>query len=218
MDPGKLFDLNASKQTANPGDTAMAGGGPILAGNFMIFGAGSAAAASPTVSQQTNSKTPTPAIAEGGSAPSQSGDFLVFGGGQSTGGSQIVPPSGTATSGPQALTPVTETGDMTAAAGQAAGQAAQPNSNYVASLRRNTVTPRQTLPLPTTGPAAIPGNMRTASTARSGTDQTDSTWFVGAFNQAMDKYNRAAGLGDTKSAPPQDANDRETANSVLRMN
>jgi hypothetical protein len=52
------------------------------------------------------------------------------------------------------------------------------------------MTPRQTLPRPTTGPAAVPGNAA----------QDSAAWFAGAFNQAMDKYQNAARLGAAPAA------------------
>jgi hypothetical protein len=221
-DSVKVFDLNGANQTATAGTNSLPGGGPIVVGNFMVFG-GTANDGKTATAPSPTTPAPTPnaaTAADAGSVPTQSGDFLVFGAGQAATGAAPSTTSNNATASPQPLTPATQTADMTAAAGQAAGSAATPATGYVSALRHNTTPPRQTLPLPTTGPNAVPGAVRSASTAHGTGDQTDSAWFVGAFNQAMDKYNRAAslGTGTPSPTPTQGTSDGETAASVLRMN
>jgi hypothetical protein len=54
--------------------------------------------------------------------------------------------------------------------------------------------------MPTTGPAAVRGNAGAISAARAAAmstgDQNGMAWFASNFNQAMDKYDRAAKLKD----------------------
>jgi hypothetical protein len=121
---------------------------------------------------------------------------------------------------PTPLTPPAATSEKPApAANQTAGLGTPAARSFPIPTTRNSNIPPQTLPMPTTGPAAVPGNARAIANARGGSDQTSSAWFTGAFNQAMDKYNRAASLGTTPpAAAQQGASGSETANSVLQMN
>jgi hypothetical protein len=208
--PMTMVDLGKTNGPSSPAQAAQANGGPIIAGNFLVFGKGEGAMA--PASTSGNTQTASVAAPVGNGSPTQSGAFLVFGTGPG-GDAPAAPPNAVTATNPQPLTPAAASPSVEA---QTAALGAQPARSFSGPLRRTTATPPQTLPMPTTGPAAIPGGMRNASTTRTETSQTDSAWFAGAFNEAMDKYNRAAGLGTP--AATQGANDGETANSVLRMN
>lgn len=195
---------------------------PNRQGDFMVFGQPATVAdgASQKRASATTAAVNKPAAAidasvDGG--PSQSGDFLVFGSTAPTKTSDS--PAPTAPAGePAAPTSLTPAADATANAQanqQTAATMAQPSRSFPMPTRRNTATPPQSLPMPTTGPAAVPGNG--ASRAIKTSNQTDNAWFVGAFNEAMDKYNRAAKLG-TLSSGSDKSSDQETADSLMQMN
>ncbi|HXP98131.1 MAG TPA: hypothetical protein VN809_15565 [Telmatospirillum sp.] len=212
--PNTMFDLSGANGTASPGQATQANEGPVVAGDFLVFGKAAGTVTPASTSGNGNTQTASAAVSTG--SPTQSGDFLVFGTGPSAGGDAPVAPS-TAVSGtsPQPLTPAGDAASPSIGT-QTAALGAQPARSFTGPLRRTTAIPPQTLPMPTTGPAAVPGGARAASTTRSGTNQTDSAWFAGAFNEAMDKYNRASGLGTPAAA--QGTKEGETANSVLQMN
>jgi hypothetical protein len=250
---------------------SMPGGGPIVVGNFLVFGGLSAAAQTPSVATaraETGTAAPPDAgdatasavadgptrsgeflvfgqtatafnaaaaartetaktvVADAGARPDQKagagstrvGDFMVFGAGQPAANDLPVNVPA-ATNAPTPLTPASAGTDKTApAAAQTAASGAPAARSFPIPTQRNMTTPPQVLPMPTTGPAAVPGNARAISSTRGGPDQTGSTWFAGAFNEAMDKYNRAAGLGSGTAATAQGTADGATANSVLQMN
>lgn len=220
---------NDSAAIAN-GDATLSGAadGPARNGDFMVFGAagaGTLAAAAATASSQKANPASVTATAASPANPgtaTRSGDFMVFGNtSQSTGTAtaQAVPTPAAAV--PTALTPAaTDAKTATSANQQTAAATTQPGRSFPTPTQRNTVTPRQTLPMPTTGPAAVPGNAKIIAQNRSNTpntDQSNNAWFVGAFNDAMDKYNKAANLGTITPASQKPANG-ETANSILQMN
>lgn len=66
--------------------------------------------------------------------------------------------------------------------------------------RTGPAEPKTTLPMPTTGPAAVPGYARAASATRNGLPDgaVKGADFVGAFTLGLDKYQKAAKLGDGK--------------------
>lgn len=194
--------------------------GPAQAGDFLVFGAPSSVAQTATApaSRPDAGVTAGDKGTANNGGPTQSSDFLVFGAGQPAAHDL---PAAIPASAPTALTPVTEPEKAPVSAPQqTAAIGTQPARSFPIPTQRNTVIPRQVLPMPTTGPAAVPGNARAISAARGGSDQTSSAWFVGAFNEAMDKYNRAAGLGTGLPAatPAAATAEGETANSVLQMN
>jgi hypothetical protein len=101
-----------------------------------------------------------------------------------------------------------------------ASTAAAVNARPPAQFRRAVAASNIALPMPTTGPAALPGHGRSLATGTSAavpspasTDPTPqepaetatSTWFVSQFNDAMDKYQKAARLGTISAAAPASA-------------
>jgi hypothetical protein len=167
---------------------------------------GVAAAATASAAPTTASATQSPS-----DRPVRAGDFLVFGGSSaaSTAASTATATQATqpavqpatqvaaAANAPVALTP--DAGTTVASAG-----AAPQGRTFAAPPRRAAVTPPQSLPPPTTGPAAIPGNARASAANRSGS-ANNGDWFVNSFNQAMDKYDRAAKLGSDGTQTPTGA-------------
>jgi hypothetical protein len=172
-------------------------GGPVSAGDFLIFGGTPIKTAA--VQPASDKSVPSTSRRTPADGPWRSGDFMVFGGGEPAAASlpdtpvQLFPASAQAT-------PAAAQTDNTPLPASAGG-----SHSFPVPARRASSEPPSALPLPTTGPAAVPGNGRAQGAARgTGIDQSGMTWFAGAFNQAMDKYNRAAVLGDTSSAAAGD--------------
>jgi hypothetical protein len=65
---------------------------------------------------------------------------------------------------------------------------------FAAPARRTQVTPNA-LPMPTTGPAAVPGHF-TQTQAVPAMTQGDANWFAQAVNNGLDKYAAAQKLAD----------------------
>lgn len=187
--------------------------GPVRAGDFLIFGSSAAAPmAAPTASSGRPAVLTPSAPVAAPDGPTRQGDFLVF-------GSNGTPP---ATSLP----------DTTASAIQAQVQAQQTASTEPrfrpVPARTGPSRPQATLPMPTTGPGALPGGHSQANgqgasyplgnpmnglagsaapPSATGLPPGDARqWFDGAFSQAMDKYQRAAALkGDAANLMPPPA-------------
>ncbi len=211
--------------TADAGDTlaGKATGGPARSGDFLVFGN-----ASPSAKTGTAGAGATDQSAAGNGTATRSGDFMVFGAGQPAAGDLPAPapmpvptPTPAATSAPVPLTPAAGPAEKPGAVpNQTAALGSPPTRSFPIPTQRNNNIPPPVLPMPTTGPAAVPGNARAIGNTRGNSDQTGTAWFAGAFNQAMDKYNRAAGLGSTPpaAAAAQGSSASQTANSVLQMN
>ncbi|PKU21788.1 hypothetical protein [Telmatospirillum siberiense] len=218
----------ASKSAAVPasnGDAILSGvsDGPARNGDFMVFGAAGAVATAATPSKEKDSSAISgKPVAADASAPTTAGDFLIFGNSQQSAGNGAATTAAATAPAPVPATPISLTPAVEAKAAtanqQTAAATAQPARTFPTPTQRNTVIPRQTLPMPTTGPAAVPGNARAVAQTRPNpsSDQTNTAWFAGAFNDAMDKYNRAASLGTI--TPATQKTDGETANSILQMN
>jgi hypothetical protein len=219
-----------SATTAN----ATTSDGPVRAGDYLVFGAVSgsgnsrpggqrvASNASVTAagsrSAASNTTAPQMAAADTTGAPRQQGDFLVFGAAGSPAATKLpdvtvaplaAPQAATATSGTLSGTtpdPTTETPPPSPSS-QAMPMATSGDQTHLRPIpaRRGPITPPNALPMPTTGPAAVPGHAAVvgASQASGTSAPATSPWFNGAFNDAMDKYQRAARLkdGDTDTAP-----------------
>ncbi|MTJ81340.1 MAG: hypothetical protein F8N37_10015 [Telmatospirillum sp.] len=196
---------NAETTGTTPAVAGSDNGAPTRAGDFLVFG-GRTAAVQGSANQATPSQAAMslsqPQQAQSGQAQSgqaQSGQAQPQQNGGPRPGSQQMA-SLPADTQPVPLTPST-------APALAAQQAAQANAQQATGGRRFATPPRtgpsappQTLPLPTTGPAAVPGNARAAAANRGG----DNGWFIASFNQAMDKYDRAAKLGTESGTGSQE--------------
>jgi hypothetical protein len=237
-EPVEISTLTETSQTTTSNEPPLAGGGPIIVNGFMVFGGASAqpTAASMAITPKTATTTAAANSDKGNTGPSRTGAFMVFGAGQAAANnlpeSSTTPPvTPSAPTGPQSLTPSSQASATPVTVPEQTATAITPSArSFPIPTHRNTVVPPQSLPMPTTGPSAVPGNSQAGNTARNGANVTGTTgaagtmgpvgggpsWFVGSFNQAMDKYNRAAGLGSGPSAkPPVEG---ETANTVLQMN
>ena len=207
--------------------------GPVQAGDYLVFGAAPAkgvilsspvlaanTAQDMTAMQVPKAKPVVVAAAAASTEPTRQGDFLVFGD-NTTRAASALP-----TSGMQA--PIQSSGQ---ASTQLPAAAQDPSPLAAANLggeeprfravprRSGPMTPPSVLPMPTTGPGAVPGARVSASrssvsnsanvlaatgltvpTGASGEDAGAGQWFNGAFNQAMDKYQKAARLGQGGAA------------------
>jgi len=179
------------------------GAGPVKSGDYLVFGgnaAGStrpvtsasaaAAAAAASVGPAHAAKNQRPAIsaadslsrntASGQDGLTRQGDYVVF-------GSQTAPQAS-----PQ-VAAAAETPDITSAVSAEASpmqstlnRATNRNGPLNPLPARRNITPPGTLPLPTTGPGAVPGGHSQALGNKSA--QPSNDWFADAFNRNMDKY------------------------------
>lgn len=184
---------------------------PMLAGDYMIFSAAAlsakastapatqaanapvslkpaaqaasgAQAALPSSASTASASAPARALSSAAqsSGPAQIGDYLVF----SSANAGALAASAAASSARSAGQTVAQNGSDTRGRG-----GAMPS--------RSNVTARQTLPPPTTGRAAVPGGQAMAVSqvqAGAGSDAASAAnnqWFVNAFTQAMNKYERS---------------------------
>lgn len=176
--------------------TSDAGDASVKDGDYLVFGGSAASSTKPKATPIT--PVATPATTASASAPiatakpspkqsgsdsfaSQQGDYLVFGG--STPG----------VAAPQtAQTPITSSVSSDVSPVQATlQQSGQKDGKLMPLPQRRSVTPPGSLPMPTTGPGALPGGK---SQAKVWTGQpVGNDWFADAFNQNMDKYNSLHG-------------------------
>ena len=160
---------------ATPATPAPAGDLPMTVGDFMVFGASPPAGpATPPVGPPAPPTAPPAAAAQRPTAsaappviagPATSGDFLVFG----------------ADSRPTSLLPSDD-------------PPAQDHRFRPLPARTGPATPRAALPMPTTGPGAVPGGVSQSSVSQGGVSQGGD--FVGKFSAALDKYQKASRLGE----------------------
>lgn len=165
--------------------------GITRAGDFLIFGAGEPAGSSlPPVSAAPGPQRGSQAAtASQGNSSQAAGNQTANGG---MGGTQVADASGA----PVQLTPNNQNAmAQQVAANQMAAKAA--SRAYAAPQRRNIEAP-QALPMPTTGPAAVPGSQAQSQARTDG----GNAWFASAFNQAMDKYDRSRTLLDGDQTAP----------------
>jgi hypothetical protein len=80
-----------------------------------------------------------------------------------------------------------------------AGLTPLPSRTFAAPARRNQVTPNA-LPMPTTGPAAVPGHAAPTQAIPSGLSQDNANWFTQAMSANLDKYAAAQKLADQSVA------------------
>ena len=159
-----------------------AAGGPVIAGNYLVFGgAGSAMPLSlrpPPTNAAAMSATPalastpasgsTPGSAADSAGVGRQGNFLIFGAGAPA--AAAPPPMASAA----AATPAVQTAQL------------PPARSFPVPPRRGPTSPSAVLPPPTTGPAAVPGNGPSQAIPAAAGD----SWFVAAFNKALDKYDQ----------------------------
>jgi len=191
--------------------------GPGRQGNYMVFGGSSQS------NQQPQQQAPAPAVTVAADTPSvgHQGQYMVF-------GAQTVPSAPTAQAAqaaaaayaaPMQMTPASasvtartplptfESAPTNTAAVQAAAVAASvpagggpaalapmPARSFAPPARRTQVTPNA-LPMPTTGPGAVPGRA-TSTQALPAMTQADSSWFAQAVNAGLDKYAAAQKLAN----------------------
>ena len=164
--------------------------GTVKSGDYLVFGGSAASSTKPQATPITPAAsapapiaTSKPSPKQGGSDSfaAQQGDYLVFGG-----------------STPSAAAPQTAQTPVAASAAsndvsplQASLQSGQADGKLMPLPQRRSITPPGTLPMPTTGPGALPGGK---SQAKVWTGQpVGNDWFSDAFNQNMDKYNSLHG-------------------------
>lgn len=205
--------------------------GPTQMGNYMVFGAagsGQPLALSPTQPvtaatdqpangprQQGNylvfgdSATPqkqTQTAALPSASPSRQSNYMVFGATPATATASLATASATVTAA-SALPPIGSAKvDAVANSVPSGGGPAQlsplpAGRSFAAPARRQQVTPNA-LPMPTTGPAAIPGHSPSqAIPVATATASTDDSWFSQALNAGLDKYAAAQRLTDQDTMP-----------------
>lgn len=165
--------------------------GPARIGDYMVFGAAGGQPLSLTPPEPRDQQPRQTAAADPAGVAHQ-GDYMVFG----------VPVPAAAPARPvqlaQALPPIgPATVDAVANSvppgGGPATLSPMPARNFPAPARRTQVTPNA-LPMPTTGPAALPGHG--VSQAKPAMSQSDTNWFVQAVNTGLDKYAAAQKLAE----------------------
>ena len=190
--------------------------GPARQGQFMVFGGASQPA--PSIPAQAEAAPVQTAAADVGSAGHQ-GEYWVFGAtavpaapakpvqlAQASAAFPTpapiaapapMPPVATSVTGNSPLPPIgSPHTDAVANSVPPGGGPAQlsplPSRSFAAPARRAQVTPNA-LPMPTTGPAAVPHNV-VPSQALHGQAQADQSWFVNAVNVGLDRYAAAQRL------------------------
>lgn len=169
----------AATQTATLA-TPQAKTGINRAGDFLVFGSGEAAASSlPPVSAAPGPQRPAQTAAAPEGAASQT-------------------PAGQTAAAPMPLTPANQNAvAQQVASSQMAARAA--SRAYAPPPRRSAEAPQGSLPMPTTGPAAVPGS-QAPSQAQMNSQGSSNAWFASAFSQAMDKYDRSRTLLDANQS------------------
>lgn len=180
------------------------GAGPVKSGDYLVFGGQAAGSTRPVASAAMPAtpaaashaaKSQRPAISaadslsqKGVSASdglNRQGDYIVFGG-------QAAPQAAATQAAPQ-VAAASEATDVTSAISpetspmqSTLNRAANRNGPLNPLPARRAITPPGTLPLPTTGPGAVPGGHSQALGNKSA--QPSNDWFADAFNRNMDKY------------------------------
>jgi hypothetical protein len=176
--------------SAGTSTTAESTTGVSTAGDYFVFG--TTIGAAPTTATPRLQR-PISLLEPAASAVPQSAGFAVF---------------GAASTALQASSQSAETALHSAASASLPLAGAAPDTvPQSGETRLHPVPPRRgpavpaPVPLPTTGPNAVPGAIHpTAAQQQGGTGQ--NAWFANAFNEAMDKYQRAGRLGTPASSPP----------------
>jgi len=186
--------------------------GPSHQGNYLVFGgAQQQTPAAASVSATTTASTDSTGIG-------RQGDYMVFGvsvpatpAARPVQLAQAIPSAPAAVSTPVAAAPMApasasvtpqsplpSVGSSTAAPASATppGLSPVPARTFAAPARRIQVTPNA-LPMPTTGPAAIPGHMAPSQAIPAqAMTEGDASWFVNAMNNGLNKYAAAQKLAD----------------------
>jgi hypothetical protein len=170
--------------------------GPNRQGGYLVFGG---------AQQQPQTPASVSVSATDSNASSRQGDYMVFG--VSVPATPAPQPVQMAQAMPAQPAPVAAPAPVPAAAPAPAAAAAAsatpaglsplPARSFAAPARRAQVTPNS-LGMPTTGPAAIPGHMA-VSQAIPAVNQNDPNWFVNAVNNGLNKYAAAQKLTDQSS-------------------
>jgi hypothetical protein len=166
-------------------------GGPRQQGQYLVFGGSAAPQKDPAGQQQPRQTAATPSL------PSRPVDYLVFGATPSAPTARMTPVSATVTEA-SPLPPVAANVNAEATSAPSGGGPAPlsplpAGRSFAAPARRVQVTPNA-LPMPTTGPAAIPGHSPSQAIPATSTASTDDSWFAQAVNAGLDKYAAAQRL------------------------
>ena len=184
-------------QSADAADQDAANG-PSRQGGYMVFGGGASQQQTPAA--VTVSATSTASSADQSTVGHQ-GDYMVFGvpvpATPATRPVQVAQAAPVPVSAP-APAPVTVQAPAPAAA-TPAGLTPLPSRTFAAPVRRNQVTPNA-LPMPTTGPAAVPGHVAQTQAIPSALNQDNASWFTQAMSANLDKYAAAQKLADQSVA------------------
>jgi len=208
--------------------------GPSRQGNYMVFGGSS----QQSNQQQPQQQAPAATIAADTPSVGHQGQYMVFG--TQTAPSaptaqaaqaaaayaapmQMTPASASVT--PRTPLPSFESAPTNTAAVQAAAVAASvpagggpaalspmPARSFAPPARRSQVTPNA-LPMPTTGPGAVPGRA-TSTQALPAMSQQDTSWFAQAVNAGLDKYAAAQKLANQDNLAASATAGAESANTI----
>lgn len=170
--------------------------GPNRQGSYLVFGG---------AQQQPQTPASVSVSATDSNASGRQGDYMVFGVSvPATPAPQTAQPVQLAQAMPVQPAPIAAATPIPAAAPAPVAAAAAsatppgltplPARSFAAPARRAQVTPNS-LGMPTTGPAAIPGHMG-VSQAIPAVNQNDPNWFVNAVNNGLNKYAAAQKLAD----------------------
>jgi len=178
------------------GDDRKDSSGPSRQGNYLVFGG---------AQPQSSAAAPVSASADAGDAAvGHQGDYMVFGvsvPATPTAGpvqlAQAAPMAqASASVTPQSPRPAVGSSPAAPAAATPPGLTPLPARSFAAPPRRTQVTPNA-LPMPTTGPAAIPGHMAPSQAIPAqAMTEADASWFVAAMNNGLTKYAAAQKLAD----------------------
>jgi len=196
MAPTQLVPQPAAQQQADAG--------PSRQGNYMVFGGSSQQPSS----QQPQQQAPTVTIAADTPSVGHQGQYMVFGAQASAPSAPTAQVAAAAYAAPtRTPLPTFDSAPTNNAAVQAAAVAASippgggpaalsavPARSFAAPARRTQVTPNA-LPMPTTGPGAVPGRA-TSTQALPAMSQADTSWFAQAVNAGLDKYAAAQKLAN----------------------
>lgn len=211
--PLALTPQPAAQQVAAAPSAGRDASGPSRQGGYMVFGGSTQQQAQVPASVTVAADTPS---------AGRQGGYMVFGGAAQAGTptpaaaaaaysapmqmAQAAPvPAPAPAAAPQStLQPIGPTNVNAVAnsvppGGGPANLSPMPSRSFAAPARRTQVTPNA-LPMPTTGPGAVPGHA-TQSQALPAMSQGDTSWFVQAVNSGLDKYAAAQKLANQDNLP-----------------
>jgi len=195
--------------------------GPSRQGNYMVFGGSSQQS-----NQQPQQQAPTVTIAADTPSVGHQGQYMVFGAQASAPTAPSAQVAAAAYAAPtRTPLPTFDQAPTNNAAVQAAAVAASvpagggpaalapmPARSFAAPARRSQVTPNA-LPMPTTGPGAVPGRA-TSTQALPAMSQADTSWFAQAVNAGLDKYAAAQKLANQDNLAASATAGAESANTI----